>query len=235
MRCAKPPSALCLACAQNLINPCELARTSWGLAPGVRLASMGRLMSKVIRRIKDSGETALLEPLLAKSAKNTLAELVARLSAEVLIFVPMPSSRRSWRKRGYNIAREISLALARSCPEPALVSRALEFVYEPQDQRGLGQLARASNLNESMTVNFELLAKELARLPPEKRVGIVLCDDVVTTGATVTEALRAIRDALPQRSGSSSALASFAGSIPVGVFALAETLLKSDTRIQRRV
>ena len=57
------------------------------------------------------------------------------------------------------------------------------------DQAGLGAAQRAANLAGSMFCPDERLRRLASR---RARTRIVLCDDVVTTGATLREAQRAL-------------------------------------------
>ena len=59
-----------------------------------------------------------------------------------------------------------------------------------RDQAGLGATDRAANLAGSMTCPTAGLVRMARRRP---RARIVVCDDVVTTGATAREAQRALQ------------------------------------------
>ena len=113
-----------------------------------------------------------------------------------VLVVPAPSSRRSLRARGdvplVGLCRAV-LADVRDTPSagrgPDLhLSPALEHVRSVRDQSSLDTLGRRSNLHGSMS------AKPLWRTVIAGRRCVVI-DDVVTTGATLTEAARALRAA----------------------------------------
>ncbi len=57
----------------------------------------------------------------------------------------------------------------------------------PQDQAGLGRAARLGNLEGTMTLRRGVVG------PVRGACALVLVDDVVTSGATLTEAARALR------------------------------------------
>ncbi|MFJ3977673.1 ComF family protein [Streptomyces sp. NPDC090021] len=105
--------------------------------------------------------------------------------------VPVPSARRQVRARGHDPARRIALAAAgrlRRAGVPARVAPVLGLRRAVADQAGLGARQRRENLAGALAVR-----RDGARLTRGAR--IVLVDDVVTTGATLAEAARAVRAA----------------------------------------
>jgi predicted amidophosphoribosyltransferase len=71
------------------------------------------------------------------------------------------------------------------------VGQVLEQRGEVADQSGLGAGQRAANLVGSMRVRAR--ARE-ALAQTRERVSLLVCDDVLTTGATAREAQRALED-----------------------------------------
>ena len=141
----------------------------------------------VIRELKQHGRVQLAR-MLAPAMRQTLA--VAAGSTRGIFAVAVPQGRRSTRARGYRVV-ELLLARAGVCPLAALRWR-----RQIADQRGLDKQARRRNLAGALE----------ARIRPGTRVVIV--DDVVTTGATLIEARRALEAA---------------GAVVVGAAALAAT------------
>ena len=106
--------------------------------------------------------------------------------------MPVPSRPSTIRARGHDPTATVTTGAAR-----LLRGRGYDALAVPllrtrpglRDQAGLGAAERAANLHGSLRCPSALLAR-LARRRPEARV--VVCDDVITTGATAREAQRAL-------------------------------------------
>ncbi|MFI6015568.1 ComF family protein [Streptomyces sp. NPDC051243] len=116
-----------------------------------------------------------------------------RAAAPVLL-VPVPSARGAVRARGHDPARRIALAAAgelRRAGTPARVLAVLRQRRAVADQSGLNSRQRLDNL-----------AGALAVAPGGGRLlaggPVVLVDDLMTTGASLAEAARAVRAALAE-------------------------------------
>jgi predicted amidophosphoribosyltransferase len=106
-----------------------------------------------------------------------------------LLVVPVPSSRKARRARGDAPLR----ALAEHAVRPfhrheVVVADLLGVRRRVLDQAGLTAAARAANLEHALEVRR-------GRARPEPGAWCLLVDDVVTTGATLVEAARALRAA----------------------------------------
>ena len=175
--CDEPDVGLCERCALALA---PTPRRQVVPAVGGDLAVWSGLVfegvaARVLRAIKEDGRTGL-----ARALTPALQAAVARagVTAEVVL-VPLPTSRAAYRRRGFRVPD----LLLRRAGRPA--TRLLRHARRTGDQRGLGREARRSNVDGSLVV------------APRGAQGlrVLLVDDVVTTGATLAEAARALRAA----------------------------------------
>ncbi|MFD3586403.1 ComF family protein [Streptomyces sp. NPDC058683] len=114
----------------------------------------------------------------------------ARATGPVLL-VPVPSAPWAVRARGHDPVRRIALAAAtelRRTGAPARVAPVLRQRRVVADQSGLNSRQRLANIDGALAVTAGG-ARLLAGGP------VVLVDDLVTTGATLAEAARAVREA----------------------------------------
>ena len=129
--------------------------------------------ARCIRRLKGEGETYLARPLA-----TALATVLSPFVTQMTWIVPVPTARRAFRRRGYRVP-ELLIRRAHAQPQPLLA-----VVAAAADQRGLGAREREENVRGTMRARGRGGGAE-----------VVLVDDVVTTGATLDEAARALRAA----------------------------------------
>lgn len=167
--CGAEDIALCPAC-RGLLHPDPLVRDVAGVPVWSGLAFEGAA-ARVIRSLKEDGRTGLARAL-APALRAALAALPRQADLVVL-----PTSRASLRRRGYRVP-EVLIRRAGGTP-----LRALRYTRATIDQRALSVGDRQENMRGSLE----------ARGVAGRRVIVV--DDVVTTGATLAEAIRALREA----------------------------------------
>jgi predicted amidophosphoribosyltransferase len=144
---------------------------------GVALTQFDGSAAALLTAIKDLGQTSLLAPV-GQAMGRVVAARYADIASVALL--PVPSSRASVRRRGLNLGAMVAARVSRQSGLP--VSRGLKLVRDTADQRSLGAEQRFANLQDSM------------RFEPQGEHGLVIIDDVTTTGATILEAFRAARE-----------------------------------------
>jgi predicted amidophosphoribosyltransferase len=165
----------------------------------------GRVRRAVIA-YKERGRRDLAAPLasavLAALAVLPSAVAALRRPGVRVLLVPVPASRAGWRARGVDHVAAIAQQAVRqngSLPEQRLRvgwAGLLAPARRVVDQAGLTAASRAANVAGSLCVRAGA-ASAAARGSPI----FVLLDDVLTSGATLAEAARALRAAGVQPSG----------------------------------
>ncbi|MCB0906966.1 MAG: ComF family protein [Nocardioidaceae bacterium] len=198
--CGHPGRLVCPACRADL--PVG-AVPSWptpvpaGLASSWAAGEYAGLLRAAILAHKEHRVLALrgtLGRLLAQAVEAAVADRApGPVGTPVpVVLVPVPSRPSAVRQRGHDPTLEITRAAASRLRRRGLdvaVSRLLATRRGIVDQAGLTAQERADNLAGSLRRRPRELTR-LARWRP--RVSVVVCDDVITTGATVREAQRAL-------------------------------------------
>jgi len=137
---------------------------------------------------KERGQTSLI-PMIADAA---LSSAVALLASQVtplhLVIVPVPSSARNIRIRGYNLVAEMAHRIQKHLEmnlDDVRVLPALKHGRTVADQSRLNARQRATNLHGALVL-VDSHRKSL------RSSQALLLDDLVTTGATLLEARRAL-------------------------------------------
>jgi ComF family protein len=140
---------------------------------------------------------------LADLMGGALNRLDTQGGAECSVVVPVPTTARRLRRRGYNQAELLARRLARERGSPLV--DALERAGEGRSQTTLAPTERRKNVRGV----FRPLG---AAAPHVAGVDVLLVDDVLTTGATASEAATA----LASLGAASVTLVAFARALPAG-------------------
>lgn len=167
LACGKKPKPICEDCVPVFETPRQHETLHYA-------SELDPQLGAILSALKDKNRTALL-PMLSRLLRPCLEEAVAKLKPDVLICPP--SSKAQYRKRGFNPALEIFRGAS---PGNLLVTdRVLKFGREPRDQRQLSKSERQLNMQGLFFAN----------LAPAR---VLLVDDVITTGATLDAAKKAL-------------------------------------------
>jgi predicted amidophosphoribosyltransferase len=199
--CGRPGRLLCAVCEAGLE---VLPRPAWptpvppGLvSPWAATAYDGLVRAMVIGH-KEHHLLALAGPLgalLAEAVSAALTDLHATRSPVLL--VPVPSRPSSTRGRGYEPTTALTRAAASRLAAHGVQAVCLSLLRTRRglaDQAGLDATARAANLAGALRAHPPAL-RRLARRTAAgqtRPAHVVVCDDVLTTGATAAEAQRAL-------------------------------------------
>ncbi len=183
----------CVACGAYGVGWCAaclpvagVIRLMGGGVPVVAAGSYDGAVRAALIRYKERGRRDLATPLAALLS-DCLASLLVDLRAPPAgapqrppVLVPVPSSRTAAAARGGS--HVVRLARRSGARVGLRTDTALSLARRVEDSAGLGAAARADNLHLAMTARG-----------PGWTTTAILVDDIVTTGATLREAVRALR------------------------------------------
>ncbi|WP_250279153.1 ComF family protein [Frankia sp. Cppng1_Ct_nod] len=228
--CAGP--AVCAACAGSVDRPAFLAAPGQMATPGRRGPPPSCLAGavydgpcrQIILAFKEGGRRDVVRPLTLALARAVAAARSMATHDGPVILVPVPPTRAALRQRGFDHVRRLGDGSARALCRvgvPARVVPLLRAARPVADQAGLSAADRAANLDSAFVVRHRVRPPDgSSPARAEQEIGrwngrsaskalFVVIDDVVTTGATLSEATRALR----------------AGGVPVSVAAVAAATL----------
>lgn len=184
--CDAAGTAWCPACRSELkVNDDEPHLITPRLDPGVPVLSLGRYAGarrKAIVALKEHGRADLRRPLAAALGDGIDRLLTWGVLEAPLVLVPAPTRRSAARRRGGDPVTRVARLAADRLPE-VTVAPVLRFTAFTRDSVGLSSAGRQRNVAGRV-----LLARPVAG-------PVVVVDDVVTTGATVTESVRVLQTA----------------------------------------
>lgn len=197
--CRTPGRTLCAPCRAGLDRPpFEHLPTPAPVAMPVVIAAAtyDGVVRELLLAHKEHGRTTLAGPLGALLAR------AASAYGPGVVLVPVPSAPAAVRARGHDHARRLAAAAARRAGVRS--AALLVGARTVADQSGLDVAGRAANLAGALRAGRGACG-----------LSVVVVDDVVTTGATLAEAARALTTA---------------GADVLGAAVVAATVLRRPTR-----
>ncbi|MDQ0748874.1 putative amidophosphoribosyltransferase [Streptomyces africanus] len=217
--CGRPRTVLCPKCRAVLSGVAARRVRPVPEPPGLPVVHAAARYADEVRATllahKERGALALAGPLGVALAGAVRAGLRtawggswagaegawSRAAGAPVLLVPVPSGRRAVRARGHDPARRIALAAAGELRRSGVPARVLGVLRQRR------AVADQSELNSRQ--RLDNLAGALAVVPGGARLlsggPVVLVDDVMTTGASLAEAARAVRAAGPVSSAAGAA------------------------------
>jgi predicted amidophosphoribosyltransferase len=184
---------LCVGCHGLLPGRASISwpqPTPPGLVTPWATADYDGVVREMIVGHKDRGQFAFRRVLADLLVESVLGAAGSR--DQHLVLVPVPSRPGSSRRRGYDpMGTLVRLSVLRLRREGRSASAAPILVSSRSvvDQAGLSATQRSVNLAGSMACPSPRLARLALR---HTHGSVVICDDVLTTGATASEAQRAL-------------------------------------------
>ncbi len=189
--CGKPRTRICAGCLTELCGSPHYVRVKsvspqeFPILAGARYEGAPR---NLLLAAKERSQTSLI-PVIADAAFGAAALLLESHTAPLrLVIVPVPSTAHNNRIRGYNLvaemARHIRKRLEMNVGDVRVIL-ALKHGRPVADQSQLTARERAANLHGAL-----MLADSHRKSLHSSQV--LILDDLVTTGATLREARRAL-------------------------------------------
>lgn len=203
--CGDPDRSLCTTCRRQLA-PTVAVTTIDGVAVWSALEYSG-IARRVLLAFKESGRVDAA-PALGRALRASVVEAQRAspapqaVRADALLPVLIPSTAAARRRRGFHPS---GMMLARACILVPPLWRALRPTRQTSDQAALSSADRAENRQGSLSASGRLQGRRC-----------LIVDDIVTSGATVVEAARAI---------------TAVGGVVVGAAAVARTPLRSASAL----
>ena len=194
--CGVVDTDLCAGC-RDALAPSPIRRAIGSGSTVTSALAFDGVAARVIRALKEEGRTGLARDLAP--ALDAVLRLAVPAGARV---TTVPGTRAAFRRRGF---RPLDILLRRA---GWTHERLLRVARATDDQRGLGRRARRDNVGGAFAAR------------PVPGGVVVVVDDVVTTGSTLSEAARALRAA---------------GADEVIAVALADTPRRRNTEGESRV
>jgi predicted amidophosphoribosyltransferase len=195
--CGQPWWGLCPRCRQQIGNRRPFVTTPFPYPDGfpvtVSSSPYDRLLRRVINAHKERQAlilTRFLAERLALSVQTLLVKQTYSTRVNEIILVPVPSAARAVRQRGFDATHAMARLAARRLRVrySVTVRSALAQAREVADQAGLGAQARQQNL-----------AGALRLRRPSRAISadaaVIVVDDLVPTGSSLTEGARVLRKA----------------------------------------
>jgi predicted amidophosphoribosyltransferase len=188
----------CIGCSQLGISICSTCRKYWhphlykrgikvlGIEyPVVSSIEYSPIASRVLLRSKEANQIAA-DLLLITAINHSLRYFIKNYGGGDLVAIPSRIS--ATRKRGRNFMQEITKSVANLESLESL--EILHHQRAVRDQSQLNSQQRISNITGAFSTNLNLPTAGRGNTKP-----LIIVDDLVTTGATLAEAIRALRTA----------------------------------------
>lgn len=188
---------ICLCCGKTGAKICDSCSRYWLAKPNRSkveniwlffVATYDEATSQVILAAKEAGNKDAVR-LIARSIASSVSFAIVNLGiSQPINLVTIPSQLSAIRRRGRDhikdLAQEVIIQLNQQDIN-AICLPILKPIKKIKDQSDLNGLQRKENMNHAFTVKSS----------PISQSTVILIDDLVTTGASIQEGVRALSEA----------------------------------------
>ena len=188
---------ICLCCGKTGVKICHNCSKYWLANPNKSkvenkclffVTKYDETTSPIILAAKESGNREAIK-LIARSIASSISFAILNLGiAQPINLVTIPSQLSAIRRRGRDhikdLAQEVIIQLNQQDIN-AICLPILKPIKKIKDQSDLNGLQRKENMNNAFTVKSS----------PISQSTVILIDDLVTTGASIQEGVRALGEA----------------------------------------
>lgn len=191
--CSALGSTLCPSCSSIWVHGAHFQKLSRDSKISLLVSSSviySPIASHILLAAKESNVRKSSELVILALEHSLQKLLLQQPDSGIAALVPIPSRPQAVRARGRDFLQEITQALSVKFQIPVIPI--LEYSKKVKDQSGLNSKQRWNNLNDSLVVRGKALKNEF---PAGQAQGVLLVDDLVTTGATLLAASKALNQA----------------------------------------
>lgn len=191
--CSALGSTLCPSCGSTWFHRAHFQKLSRDSKNSLLVSSSvlySPIASHILLAAKESNVRKSTELVILALEHSLQKLLLQQPNIRIAALVPIPSRPQAVRARGRDFLQVITQALSAKLQIP--VTPILGYSKKVRDQSGLNSEERWNNLNDSLVVRGKALRDEF---PAGQAQGVLLVDDLVTTGATLLAASKALNQA----------------------------------------
>lgn len=191
--CSALGSTLCSSCGSTWFHRAHFQKLSRDSKSSLLVSSSvlySPIASHILLAAKESNVRKSTELVILALEHSLQKLLLQQPNIRIAALVPIPSRPQAVRARGRDFLQVITQALSAKLQIP--VTPILGYSKKVRDQSGLNSEERWNNLNDSLVVRGKALRDEF---PAGQAQGVLLVDDLVTTGATLLAASKALNQA----------------------------------------
>lgn len=180
--CGRPGLVVCDECRSTIPTAAQQREFHHELWFG---AAYETVVREMINAHKDHGARSLTSDLGLLLARAVWAAAMSSSHSRPVVLVPIPAHRSSLRKRGRDTVMEIALRAAQEVTTRGMPCQVQSLLFrETETHRNAGRTIR-----ERREIAGTFSVRNISVMPTR----VLLIDDIVTTGATVNEGVRALQ------------------------------------------